>query len=166
MLLNVKFPSAVALPSLSVSKGDKTVLVVDPSTAFTAAVAALIKDGIHGAGDNILSAEGVSACWNGLIVPDGVATVVKGPTRPELPVVSSSGQAAVAISPNNLAFPASHIVFYEDGRGTANPLAHNEGVQRLISLTDGGKEEVITALMKDVTFSTIGAAADVSSLLK
>lgn len=143
VLINVQNANALALPSVALVKGDKTVLVIgaDDSVVDTAIASSLV----YGAYHNVLSASGVSAMWNGVIS----APAAKNASRLVPPMVVSGGKAAVSVSPNNLAGPVQTMVFYEKGKGKT-ALSEEEAVKRLVAVTDDSKAELAKNLVKGV----------------
>jgi hypothetical protein len=85
--------------------------------------AASAKNVLYGAYDNVISTVGVSAMWGGVIHGAGGGDVV--------PTVVVQGKSATPLSPDNLAFPAKHIVFYEKG-AKSKSLTEEEAVQRCV----------------------------------
>lgn len=85
--------------------------------------AAAAKNVLYGAYDNIISTQGVAAMWSGVINSAGAGDAV--------PTVVVQGKSANSLSPDNLAHPASHIVFYEKGAASKS-LTEAEAVQRCV----------------------------------
>ena len=92
---------------------------------FSVIDAAVAKGVLYGAYDNVLSTVGVSAMWSGVISANGKVSTV--------PTVVVDGNSATSTDPENLACPASHIVFYEAGAATKK-LTEEEAVQRYVLL--------------------------------
>ena len=61
--------------------------------------------------------------WNGVVHGPGAGTTV--------PAVVVQGKSANPLTPDNLAFPAGHIVFYEKGAASKS-LSEEEAVQRYV----------------------------------
>lgn len=170
VLVNEKFTSAVALRSVSLVKGDKTVLVVDaPDAVLSSLLEAQSASGsssssVFGAYSNVVSAAGVSALFNGVICSEAAAGALKaGAGNKHSPSVVVGGQVAVAMHPNNLANPVSHIAFFEEG-AAKTVLSEADALQKLLTLTEESKADSIKAILSGVTFSVIGNAKDVGSL--
>lgn len=85
--------------------------------------AASAKNVLYGAYDNVISTVGVSAMWSGVIHTSGAGDTV--------PTVVVQGKSATPLAPDNLAFPAKHIVFYEKG-AKSKSLTEDEAVQRCV----------------------------------
>lgn len=66
--------------------------------------------------------------WNGVIHSAGAGDAV--------PTVVVQGKSANSLSPDNLAHPASHIVFYEKGAASKS-LSEAEAVQRYVRTRTG-----------------------------
>ena len=120
VLVNAQYTNAVALPSVSVTNGKETVVVIGADDSVVEA--AMAKNVLHGAYGNVLSVEGVSALFNGII---GAPAKSVG----NVPTVVVGGKAAVALTPLNLAFPAKRIVFYEKG-GKSSSITEEEAVKK------------------------------------
>ena len=119
VLINTMRTDCIAVPSVSITNGKETrVIVGADDSVIDAAVA---KNILFGAYDNVLSTVGVAPMWNGVIS-------VAGKMGP-VPTVVVDGMAAVSVDPNNLAFPATSIVFFEAGakKGT---LTEEEAIAR------------------------------------
>ncbi len=147
VLVNAHYSGVVALSSLSVSNGKDTAVVIGADESLIEAAGAKV----YGAYGNVLSADGVSALFNGVIgAPKSSGAV---------PTVVVGGKAAVALEPVNLTFPAKKIVFYEKG-GKTGPISEDEAVKRILALTDDSKAAVAAAIVKGAKLSTSGSAAD------
>lgn len=85
--------------------------------------AASAKNVLYGAYDNVISTVGVSAMWSGVIHTSGAGDTV--------PTVVVQGKSAIPLAPDNLAFPAKHIVFFEKG-AKSKSLTEEEAVQRCV----------------------------------
>lgn len=156
VVINELCPSALALPSVCVGKGASTVLIIgaDDTVVSQAAAAGMLFGAYH----NILTADGVSAMWNGYIADSGAASAAS------TPLVEVNGKSAVTLSPNNLAYFPSSVVFYEAG-AKKSKLSADEAVKRIGQLTDENKEAVAMELLKNVPFSIAGSPKDINSLL-
>eukprot|EP00597_Dinobryon_sp_UTEXLB2267_P007633 CAMPEP_0170082640 /NCGR_PEP_ID=MMETSP0019_2-20121128/18161_1 /TAXON_ID=98059 /ORGANISM="Dinobryon sp., Strain UTEXLB2267" /LENGTH=403 /DNA_ID=CAMNT_0010297579 /DNA_START=203 /DNA_END=1414 /DNA_ORIENTATION=+ len=163
VLVNEKFASAVALPSLSLVKGDKTVLVVNASDEVLSSALESKSFGVFGAYSNVITAAGVTPLFNGIICSEATAATVKAVGYKQIPSVVVSGQTAVAMHPNNLANPVSHIAFFEEGVAKS-VLTEADALQKLLNLTDESKTEAIKSILSGVTFSVIGTTKDVVNL--
>jgi hypothetical protein len=100
----------------------------------------------------VLSTTGVSALWNGYI---GAAS-----TNGSLPTVVVGGQAAVALEPNNLAFPSKEIYFFEKG-ASKKKLTEEEAIKKLIDITDESKKEIAGSILKGVNVYVTGSTSDI-----
>lgn len=149
-VINAQTTSSIAVPSVSFTKGNDTVVVINGDDSI--AIAAAQKKSLYGAYHNVLSTTGVSALWNGLIgaaAPNG-----------SLPTVVVGGQAAVAIEPNNLAFPSKEIYFFEKG-ASKKKLTEEEALNKLVGFTDESKKEIAASILKGVSVYVAGSASDV-----
>ena len=105
VLINTMYDDCIAIASVSITQGKETrVIIGGDDSVVDAAVA---KNILFGAYDNILSVGGVAPMWNGVISATGKA----GP----VPSVVVDGMTAVPVEPNNLAHRATSIVFFEKG---------------------------------------------------
>ena len=120
VLVNAQYKNAIALPSVSITSGSETAVVIGADDSVVEA--AMAKNVLHGAYGNVVSAEGVSALWNGVI---GAPAKSLG----NVPTVVVGGKAAVALAPLNLAFPAKRIVFYEKG-GKSSSISEEEAIKK------------------------------------
>jgi len=154
VLVNAQYANVVAVPSLSVSNGKETAVVIGADDSVVDA--AVGKNIVHGAYGNVLSVDGVSAMWNGVV---GAPVKSSG----AVPTVSVGGKAAVALAPVNLAFPAKRIVFYEKG-GKSGSISEDDAVKRIVALTDESKAAVAAAIVKGAKLSVTGSAADAVAL--
>jgi hypothetical protein len=156
VLANEQHPAAVALPCTSVAKGRDTAVIInaDDSVVAAAAEAGLLFGAYH----NIISTVGVSPLWNGYV---GSATT---PNTAAVPQVAINGHAAIAIQPNNLAYPAKHIVFYEKGANKGT-LSAEDATKKIMEITGETKLEAVTAILQGAKVSVIGSAGDVKSIL-
>ncbi|KAJ1432747.1 hypothetical protein B484DRAFT_394836 [Ochromonadaceae sp. CCMP2298] len=156
VLLNTQQPGALALACTSMVKGKETAVVVGADEEVLGAIAQ--SGNLYGAYHNIISPLGVSALWNGYIGP-----AAGSPAACPTPAVIVGGKTVLCVEPNNMAHPATHIVFYEKGAARSK-LSADEAVKRLVGLTDESKEAAIQALLKGASVSVIGKAADVGSI--
>jgi hypothetical protein len=145
VLLNVQLEDSITVPSVSISKGKETVVIIGGDDAVVNA--ALAKNVLYGPYSNTLSTLGVSSLFNGVI-----GSIPKG----GLPAVVVDGKVAISHEPNNLAFAATEIVFYKAGAKAAK-LTEEEAVQRLVDLTDDSKVEIAKLIVKGVKLSVVGS---------
>lgn len=165
VLVNEANENALALPSLVLTKGADTVVVVGADDALVAAYAANGKAPTYelfGAYHNVLSPEGVSALWNGYI---GAIGSSGGTQLDEVPVLKVGGNGAHALVPNNLASAATRVIFYERGAAKGK-LSADEGVKRALDVSDESKELLAKSLFKNVELHVAGSLEDIASLLK
>lgn len=161
VLVNEEHDHALALPSLALSKEGVTTLVVNaPDSLLALASADANLGNLYGAYHNILTAEGVSAVWNGFIGKAASKARELNEIR-GLPTVVVNGNAALSVEPNNLAHFPAHIVFYEKG-ATKGPISEADAIKKLVELTSESKTELITRLVKGKKFSVAGQDGDVS----
>ena len=164
VLFNAKFPTALSLPSLSLVNGSKTVLVVNASDAVLARAIETKGSHIFGAYNNTITPDGIVALWNGLIAPASAASALRGPSK-SVPLVKVDGFAAVPLCPNNLANPATHVAFFEEGESSRG-ITQEEGIERLVkAVDDEDKLEVINTFAKSVSFSVIGSPKQLDNLI-
>lgn len=119
VLINTMRSDCIAIPSVSITHGKDTRVIVNGDDSVIDA--AIAKNVLFGAYDNVLSTVGVAPMWNGVIS-------VAGKMSP-IPTVVVDDVAAVSVEPNNLAFPATSIVFFEAG-ATSKTLTEDEAVAR------------------------------------
>lgn len=155
VLINAQSASSVALQATTLVKGASTVVVVSADDSIVDAANA--NGTLFGAYHSSLSSLGVSALWNGAIA---AAPASPRTSRLSPPVVVSSGKAAVAISPNNLAAPATSIVFFEKG-GRKGVVSEDDAIKRLTAATDDAKIDAIKALVKGVKLASAGSMSDI-----
>jgi len=162
VLINEQQANGLAVPSLVLVKGKNTVVVVGADDDILEEAAAA-GDGnlVFGAYSNYLTAEGVSSLFHGAVVK---ASAPVKQYYSDLPAVSFEGKAMVQIAPNNMAFPAAKIIFYEKGSSAA-ALSSESALQRLVALTDEKKTDVTKALIGNVELSVAGNFADILSAL-
>ena len=159
VLINEQFQAGIAVPSTSFLNSDGVSTTVVISADDSVVAAAHSKSVLHGAYHNVITVEGVSALWNGVIsaAPASVATA----HRHAVPAVVAGGMAALPLRPHNLAQPAKHIVFYEKG-AQKGALSVEEATKRLLALTDASKENVVKEILKSAaSISVAGSAIDV-----
>lgn len=161
VVVNEELPHALALPSLALSKEGVTTLVVNaPDSLLHLASADANLPHLYGAYHNILTAEGVSAVWNGFIGKAASKARELNDAR-GLPTVVVNGSAALSVEPNNMASSPAHIVFYEKG-ATKGPISEQDAIKKLVALTSEAKTDLITELVKGKKFSVAGQDSDVS----
>lgn len=165
VLTNQRLPNVVAIPSLSITKAKDTTLIIglNGSEESTSNVVEKLHNtgNLYGAYHNILGLDvGVSAGWNGIIT-----SAASPPPSSSTPLVVVGGKTALALVPNNLAFPATHFIFVENGVKKSTKLTTEEATQRIVSLADDSKTEIITKLLENAKISIVGKASDALSLL-
>jgi hypothetical protein len=171
VLFNEKFKAtSITIPtSLSLTNGQKTVLLVGATDSLVADAATSSSGLFHGAYTNSLCPEGVSALWNGAI---GGASLAASKTFSDrfnsTPYVAVGGQTAVAVEPVNLAPRVSHIAFFDaKSPKSSSVLSKDEAVKQILDLTDDSKKDILLSLLGDnVTFSTVGKIEDATKILK
>lgn len=119
--LNENNQMSVALPCLSLYRGNETIIVFGVSDGALSNLKG--KAVVHGAYHNILSKDGVSAMWNGYI---GAASSSGSSSVPSVVV---DGLKVVGVTPYNLIHPAKRFVFIEKGAG-AKDLSEADAVDR------------------------------------
>lgn len=127
LLLSIPIPILILIPCHTYLESFKPSLITSilhllpPSLPPSVVDAAVAKGILYGAYDNVLSTVGVSAMWSGVIGSPGAATMV--------PTVVVDGHGATHMDPENLACPATNIVFFEAG-AASKKLSEEEAVQR------------------------------------
>lgn len=119
VMLNATYKDAIAIHSVSIVNGKDTTVIINGDDSVIAE--AVSKEVLYGAYNNLLSLKGVSALWNGVISSTG--------TNKAIPNIMVDKESAVVLEPNNLAFPATHIIFYEKG-AKSGALSEEEAVKR------------------------------------
>ena len=119
--LNESNQMSVALPCLSLYKGNETIIVFGISDAGLSNLKG--KAVVHGAYHNILSKDGVSAMWSGYI---GAASSSGSSSVPSVVV---DGLKVVDVTPFNLIHPAKRFIFIEKGVG-AKDISEADAVDR------------------------------------
>ena len=151
VLINSRPNGALSVPSVALSTG-KLIIGADDSVVDAAAA----KGNLYGAYNNVLTSEGISAGWNGVI---GKAPAKAASThRNAVPSVVSGGKAAVALTPDNM-IGATEIVFFEAG-AAKKTLTEADAAAKVADLVSEIKSENITALLKGKKCSVAGSAAD------
>lgn len=132
-MINSESSSSLALPSLAVTKNGKTTLVVGDiddelvRTAYSSGT-------LYGAYCNVLTETGVSAVFNGCIMP---ADKVSAPQTsaairwsPALPSVVSEGYTTATLNPDNFVPSPSTVVFV----GQEKSLTKDQAAAKLVEL--------------------------------
>lgn len=161
VLANTQQPTAVTLPCTAIAKGKDTAIVIGGGDEVVAAAAQA--GTLYGAYHNTLSPEGVAAIWGGYISPSAANAKASQQGSSVTPIVVVEGKAAVANHPNNLAYPAKHIVFFEKG-ASKGKLSTEEALTRLVALSEEVKTDALKVILQNATVSVIGNAADVNSI--
>lgn len=135
-LINSDCSHALAVPSLTVTKDNVTTLIV--GNISDDLVAKSCSSGtLYGAYANAITSSGISALFNGVVVPTSVLppeTAFSGFTaRESYPVVVSNEQAVRSVNPDNFTFKPSTVVFI--------------GPETTLSLEDAITRSVIYALL-------------------
>lgn len=151
VVLNEKLKDSLALPSTSLTKGKKTLLVVGGDDSLLASAAT--SGSLHGAYGNILTTDGVSAYYNAIISAGG-----KGGS---VPSVVSNGLSLLPVLPNNMASPVTDIAFV----GSSGAISEGDAVSMLLALTDESKEQTIKALLKGVKLVGVDSSSSALKLL-
>jgi hypothetical protein len=112
---------AIALSSVTVSNGKETTVVIGGDDSVVEAAAS---KGLYGAYHNILTKAGVAALWNGFVGSSSSAKAYGA-----LPAIIAGGKTASALTPVNMVFPATKIVFFDkDARGSS--ISEEDAVKR------------------------------------
>eukprot|EP00607_Mallomonas_marina_P003299 CAMPEP_0182428482 /NCGR_PEP_ID=MMETSP1167-20130531/23056_1 /TAXON_ID=2988 /ORGANISM="Mallomonas Sp, Strain CCMP3275" /LENGTH=396 /DNA_ID=CAMNT_0024611417 /DNA_START=101 /DNA_END=1291 /DNA_ORIENTATION=+ len=156
VLMNERAPEVLALPSLCVSKGKETILIIGADDAITEAV--LAKGNLYGAYHNvIIPGVGVSALWGGVIAPSASLT-----STSVVPSVIVGNKTAVKSDPNNLVFPVTEFIFVEKG---STKITKEEAIKKLVDLTDETKARVAEAVLKGAKVSAVSTVKAVLAKL-
>ena len=114
--------SSLALPSTSFTKDKSTCVIVGADDSIVDALYA--NKSLYGAYNNVLTSDGVSACWNGII---GNATA----SSTSAPAVVVGGKSTISVNPDNISNVVTHIAFFEKG-GKKSSLSEEEAVKRYV----------------------------------
>lgn len=137
--MNEQQTDSIALACTSVvNKDGKTTIIIGGEDNI--AEAALSKGMLYGAYHNVLSKNGVSALWNGLISKSSTSTDIN------TPVVVVGGKSAIANSPNNISNPVNTIIFYDYG-STNSKLSEEKAIERLVILIFLFKKNYVVQLL-------------------
>jgi len=153
VIIGQEQPNGIVLPSVSLFNGSSTAIVVGADDSVIAG--AIEKKVLYGAYHNYVSANGVSALWNGVI---GSAETASSPA------VTSGGKATTVIAPQNLAHPAKHFIFYKKD-GPSGKLTEEEAVKRLVELTDESKKNLCAELVKGANLHIVGSSSAIAAAL-
>lgn len=161
VLANEKWSEVLAVPSLSLSKGKSSVVVVgaDEVTLQAAVGQQQQQQVLVGAYGNVLTSEGVSSLWNGFV---GSSSSVGKENK--VPTVAVNGKAAVASPPNNLSFAVTHLCFFDKNTSSTSSLSEEEAVKKLVVIVGENKTETIKKLIKGVKLSVVGKSTNLTSL--
>ena len=155
VVINEQQHLQLALPSAAFTKDKSTCVVVNADDSIVDALYA--NKSLYGAYANVLTADGVSACWNGII---GAATA----STTAVPAVVVGGKSSIPIIPDNLAYPATAVVFYEKG-GSKKSITEDEALKKIVAITGESKAEFAAKLIKGLKLFTAGSASDVASII-
>lgn len=152
-VMNGKLADSVAIPSCTVVKNGVTTVIVNADDSVVDA----FENHIYGAYANLISPNGVSALFNGVIgtAPSSLAATSKF-TAPHVVV---NGKSIKALQPYNMVGKASTLVFFEAGAAKKS-LNEADMIARLVDITDESKVEAITALTKGMKGLLVGSAKD------
>jgi len=161
VVLNEQNSNKLALPSVCLAKGKDTILVVGAPDEL--ATAADKKNVLYGAYSNLVSNQGVSALFNGVIADSsGSGTAVSDRDIPS--IVSSEGKTIRPIIPNNMAYPPSHIIFFEKGAKLSS-LSEENASAKIVALTDEKKKDIAASLISGVKLSVSGSVDEILALI-
>lgn len=117
--------------------------------------AAKSKNLLYSAYNTILTSNGMSAGWNGII--DKSAKPASGGHRFDIPQIVSDSTVGVVQPDNMMALP-KNLVFYEKG-GKTGSMTEAAAVAKLVEMSgDEDKAGAITALIKGMKCSSINSA--------
>ena len=151
VLINGRSSDSLSVPSVALTSG-KVIIGADDSVVD----AAVAKGSLYGAYNNVITPDGVSAGWNGVI---GKAPAKAGSAhRFTVPSVVSGGKAAVTLTPDNMV-GAGDIVFYEAGAGK-KALSTEDAIKMIVDLTDDSKADLAAKLLSGKKCSVVGSAKD------
>lgn len=154
VLVNELQSGSLALPSASFTIGKNSCVVVNADDSILDALVS--NKTLYGAYNNILTSAGVSAAWNG-VIGGSVASSTS------TPAIISGNKTIAALTPDNLAAPATHIVFYEKGAKKAT-LTEEEALKKIVAVTGESKSSLAASLIKGAKLLMIGSASDLSSI--
>ena len=167
-VINVQHKSWLSLPSCCIIKGSSkdssTLLVVGADdSVLEAAIASKLP--IYGAYQNLVSANGVSAMFAGIISPYSSSSSPSTPSSSASfssrnPLVIAGGQSAISLNPDNMVHSAKTIVFYEKGAKKAN-LTSEQATERLFKLAGSdSKADLIKEILNGTKSVLVGSAAE------
>lgn len=170
VMLNSEYEDSVAVPSVSFTGENGPALIVGADQSVLDAIVAGNKTTqLHGAYHNLVTPDGISALWNGVIgLPGSPLSAIKsdfGSLSSPVPTVIGNAGAALPVTPDNLIALPKQIAFYEKG-ASKSKLTLEQGVKKLGEMADASESKIaaISAMMKSVEFVTIGKAADATAL--
>lgn len=156
-MVNDAATESIALNSTVLSKGNKTVLVVNGNESLVQK--SLVDSSLYGSYHNLVSADGVSAFWNGVI--SDTSSKVSG----DIPRIESRGKSIQILTPNNMTFPLNSVVFFEDG-AVKSTVTEDEALEKLTKLTDEKKSVIVKMIVNSgVKAFKVGNVQDINSLL-
>jgi hypothetical protein len=129
-VINAENSNKIVLPSLSTSKSTLIVGTL-PDAIFHAAHK---KGSLYGAYYNAWGADGISALFNGVLIPEAQiapsATDVIAHTE-SYPTIVSNGIAASPLPPDNVIDAPKVIVFYQEG-ATKSSISEEDATKRCV----------------------------------
>ena len=149
-VINEQQADSLALPSCAFNNGTLVINADDSVTTGAHSAGAL-----YGAYGNIITPDGMTAMWDGVIGP--VPSKVAG--HGAAPFVVNGGNTAVCLQPDNMTNKPTRIVFFEAGAGK-KAVSEDDAVARLVDMSDEGKEGAIRSLIKGIKCSTAGSAKE------
>jgi hypothetical protein len=154
VLVNELQSGSLALPSASFTTGKVSCVVINADDSI---VDALVSNKtLYGAYNNILTSAGVSAAWNGAIGGSVASSI-------STPAIISGNKTVIALAPDNLAAPATHIAFYEKGAKKAT-LTEEEALKKIVAVTGESKMSLAASLIKGTKLLVVGSASDLPSI--
>lgn len=157
VVLNEQNSNKLALPSVCLAKDKNTILVVGAPDEL--AVAAYKKNVLYGAYSNLLSNLGVSALFNGVIADSAGAE-----SSDRVTYIASEGKTIRLVLPNNMAYPPSHIIFFEKGAKMGS-ISEENATAKVVALTDDKKKDIATSLISGVKLSVSGSVDEILALI-
>lgn len=159
---NQSSSAGVILPSSVFTKGQESYVLLGAADAF-----GLDNPHLYGRYYNNISAESISAVFNGHIVP--VAAGAKVAHANTSPFVVVQDKASVTVAPHNKTFPAKTIVIVDstNALGGKTTLTKEEAVAHVAKTYKvEHKEAALTAIFANASVHVVNKAADAAKHVK
>ena len=163
-MINHESADSIAIPSLVLSKNGKTTVIVGELSDGTIANASA-SGSLYGAYSNVISEVGVSAIFNGVIVPSSQLPLQQPfhgfHAREVYPSVVSNNTSVKVINPDNFVTPATSFVFI----GPESTLSVDDATTRIVQLIgDESKNNLAKSLLSSAKITVVNSENDLSSL--